>query len=347
MRGNASIAAAHIPDMTNKLRHPAGTPASHGGEYKAHNRPDSGIGLDTADHQAMREDAVLDQLGIDRFDVKSIVADAQTAHIFLNQPHTLGGYDEIRFVEDGAISYLHDGKLHRNDGFAINWRGSMSENNNFEAFLNGKYLPDPAPEFGLNFQGIRDGVQVWSSGNNEVDVDEEGSLYFYRDGDQHREGAPAVVRPNGDDEWWIHDKHIPSPQPKPAHREERYPGLTQVTGASFEEGRDIKDVAVHLRDDLKAAQYAGVLPHGAKINVTIGRAAKSRSVNIDVQGIHRSELLNPSRDEPGEPWYTPEGERIVATLNLIGNDYNRWTEGPSASPQERTFWLNVNVNSVT
>lgn len=336
--------------MTEKTRHQAGAPASQGGQFKAHTRSDSDIALearDAADHKAMSEDEVLAVVGIDRANVKSIKVGGGTAHIFLNEPHRTGEYDEIRIVDDGAISYLRDGKLHCNDYFAINWRGDMGDGRDFEAFHHGKPLHDPAPELGLIFRGIdKDGIQNWSSGNNAVCVDEEGTAFFYRDGDLHRDGAPAVVRPNGDDEWWIHDKQIPSPWPKPARRKERSPGVTQVTGASFEEGRDIKDVAARLREDIKAAQYAGILPGGGTIDVkvTIGRAAKSESVNVSVSGLYRTDILNPHRNEPGEPFHTAEGERIIATLNTLGDDYNNWTEGPNASAQERAFWLNANLD---
>jgi len=40
-------------------------------------------------------------------------------------------------------------------------------------------------------------------------VGQDGAKFWYRDGQRHREDGPAVIRPDGTEEWWLNDEEVP------------------------------------------------------------------------------------------------------------------------------------------
>lgn len=331
--------------MSAQLRHQAGAPASKGGEFKARAYSDAQLELkEVADSQAMREDNALDRLGLTRADVRSVTVKGPLTQVFLNRPHKSGGYDEIRDDAEGAISYFRNGKLHREDGYALDWRATPSGIGDMEAYLDGVLLHDPAYEIGFDFQGIArtpEGiVQNWSSGSGHytATVAEDSTTTFYRDGDIHRDGAPAIVKDdhNFTPKWFQNGKEIPCPIPDgPTVKvisEARNADLTRYTGSAYREDREVKDIAKDIRADLKRAQDAGVLPYNAEFKVTSRRDSMSKSIIIQVSGAGR-----------WTPETTPEGYRFDGVVERIGNQYNSWEEGAGSSPQRRGFWLQTSL----
>ena len=87
----------------------------------------------------------------------------------------------IEFDDDGYKAWYLNGKLHREDGPAI------EEADGYKAwYLNGKRHREDGP-------AIRkaDGYKAW-----------------YLNGERHREGGPAIEWPDGYDEWYLNGKQL-------------------------------------------------------------------------------------------------------------------------------------------
>lgn len=129
---------------------------------------------------------------------------------------------------------------------------------------------------GLTFQGVRDGndvpVQVWSSGSGhyEVHVTDDGETSFFKDGDLHRHGGPAVVTADGDKHWFDRGRHVPV-VPESPHDDATRVGTSDEThryiGTHHVHGDDVARTARRLRKDMKALSDVGHLPDGATVNV--------------------------------------------------------------------------------
>lgn len=76
------------------------------------------------------------------------------------------------------MNYKVNGKLHREDGPALEYDGIQ------EWYLNGKLHREDGPAF------INPGI----------------SEEWYMNGERHREDGPAMIEPNGNKDWFIHGK---------------------------------------------------------------------------------------------------------------------------------------------
>jgi hypothetical protein len=313
-------------------------------------------GDDEAESQSWQEsieDEILNAYGLRRDQIESIKTNGSATQIFLKEP-ARGGYNEIRDVHNGAVSYIRDGKLHNTDGYALDWRTGTDDPTYLEVHVAGArmYPPD---ESGFQFQ---ESVEIsntgrmrsyWRAGDNRsASVDSSGEMRFYYDGQLDRVGAPAVIFPDGTEAWFRYGKEIENPYPVAPNEMPvggNHRGYNQFHGANYQDGRNAKDVAKDLREDFKKAKYAGVLPSGAEIKVTVTRAANSVSMNVAVSGIRASDYLNPDRDEPGQPWRTADGQKLYDYIEQVGNSYNRWQTGSEASISETAFYLSTAVET--
>ncbi len=84
----------------------------------------------------------------------------------------------VRVYEDGHKEWRINGKLHREDGPAIEY-----PNGDKEWYINGKHHREDGPAIELH-----DGHKEWRI-----------------NGELHREDGPAVEFTGGDTEWWLND----------------------------------------------------------------------------------------------------------------------------------------------
>lgn len=300
----------------------------------------------------------LSQLHIDAADVASIDHGSDWAKIQLKAPHPTGGYTKIMALKSGLVTGFftdfdeepHESlpygpetktRLHREDGPA------MIDVTTGERIpvLRGvvQTAPDDTGLFFTSYARAEDGTldQTWmSGGGNRVAVRKaNGDITFTTDGDVDRAGAPAKTV-NGVDEWWRHDKQIPDPRPAPVNVAPLHGTsmkTTQHVGARYA-AEDTKTVAKKLREDIKAAQYAGIIPDTADIRVT---STKDKTISISVTGI-TDRAQNPDRLGDGsEPWFSDEGREWNDTLQGLADQYNYWEAGVSASSARQSFYATV------
>ena len=247
-----------------------------------------------------------------------------------------------------AIWYLDEaGNLHRTNGPAVERDGTHLDNH---YYIHGKeiFAPDNT---GYDLQSVDAyGTQLWvsGSGNRTVTVDHEGSQEFRRDGDMHRDGAPAVVDVHGRGRWFRNDSEIPSPWPKPADitRSKKADTVT-TTGSRYVEGTDPKTIAKNLRVDIAYALTTGILDNDfghVEFNV---RVAKDRredrpTIAVDVTGLTADRVIRDS-DEGTDPFHTDEARTIIRTLTALGESYNRTTIHNGTDSIQSPFYFNVNI----
>jgi hypothetical protein len=125
--------------------------------------------------------------------------------------------------DKGTVRYFLNGKLHREDGPAIEYadgdkywyingelRRQCYHNGTVRYFENGQFHREdgPAVEFadGTKFWYI-EGVSYNKNGPSSIWAD--GLVtYTNKQGYLHRMGGPAVIMPDGTKEWWINSKHL-------------------------------------------------------------------------------------------------------------------------------------------
>ena len=110
---------------------------------------------------------------------------------------------QLRVYENGDKLWRLHGKLHREDGPAIEWA-----NGDKEWWLNGKLHRENAPAVEK-----ADGIKMWClhgalHRENAPAVEyASGSKEWYLHGKLHREEGPAIEYADGDKEWYLHNMH--------------------------------------------------------------------------------------------------------------------------------------------
>jgi hypothetical protein len=159
-------------------RQPIGAPASRGGQFA----PD------------MHDE--------DRIALEAIIED-RDAFWVPGTMHPAGGYDEIREEEGtGAVFYLLDGRLHREDGPAVELADGTEQYFYEGALHRDDDLPASVLSTGER-EWYRYGAQHRDHDLPAV-VHPDGTSIYIVDGKLHRGGGqPAVVYPSGHTEWWV------------------------------------------------------------------------------------------------------------------------------------------------
>jgi hypothetical protein len=338
---------AVMSDLNQIRKAQTGEPTTNGGHFGSVVRDEAAIKLlAEASYREYVADTVedrLDALGVDLDDVASVSANRGAFTLALRQPHKRGGWSKVVDVDGGPLIYERDGKRHNTRDYAYEGRDTES-GGPYEVWIDGVEYPDPDPEIGGTFRGRdEEGTLTWSSGNYEVTVEADGTKRWLRDGDRHREGGPAVVHANGELQWFLNDREVRAPLPaEPAvvQHGDAGRGHTVHTGSKFVEGTDQKVVAAAIAADIKHAQDLGYLPRQTEMKVTRRTRDNHNSVTVTIEG--GTGLLNPDWSEPGQRWYTPEGERVRDALTLIGDSYNRWEEGASSNSRALEYQLTTN-----
>ena len=85
----------------------------------------------------------------------------------------------VKVNEDGSKFWYLNGKLHREDGPAIEW-----DSGDKDWYLNGKLHREDGP------------AREWN----------DGSKFWFLNGKKHREDGPAIEFASGDKDWYLNGK---------------------------------------------------------------------------------------------------------------------------------------------
>lgn len=108
--------------------------------------------------------------------------------------------------------------------------------------------------------------------------------------------------------------------------------MRENTGSKYNQNLSTKEIAVAIREDIKAAVKAGTIP-AAKISVRTRHFAGGSAIDIEVvrvpEGVilitdeYVKHTLGPDRNHVfhGER-HTPEAKKLVVTLKAISDAYN-------------------------
>ena len=121
--------------------------------------------------------------------------------------------------EAGIIRWkLPNGKLHREDGPAIEWPDGTKE-----WFKHNLLHREGEPSV------IRPGGEEWHiNGNLHRDggpaiIRPDRAMIWYQHGRIHREDGPAIINPDGSERWFIEDTEIENPSQITTELESKYP----------------------------------------------------------------------------------------------------------------------------
>lgn len=303
-------------------------------------------------------------MGVDESLVEYIDLGWNYTVVRLAEPHPTGGYTEVKHHlgdpslpadEDNwnVVFYTGAGVTARGNRFTgpqrLDGPSRFSPRTGWEMVeVNGEHIPDPAPELGLHFQGVTNGVLRWTSGSGHYETtrDANGTTTHRMGGDIHRSGAPAVIHADGTEEWWIHGRQVPDPRPQPDHQEVVSPGTPHETvlhtGAKFDPSSDVRDIAVQVRADLDHARNTGLLPKHATISVKIGRAAQADSITVVVGNLEKGTVWSPTRFSD-DSWYSASGQAQQDLARDITDQYNYRETGALASNTRTKFYTNVTI----
>lgn len=112
---------------------------------------------------------------------------------------------EVRVAADGTKRWTKDGRLHREDGPAVESLDGTSE-----WFFDGKRHRADGPAI-----QDADGDEEWyrhgerHRENGPAIKSAEGTCHWLRSGKLHREDGPAVEHANGVREYWLNDRQLP------------------------------------------------------------------------------------------------------------------------------------------
>jgi hypothetical protein len=239
-----------------------------------------------------------------------------TAH---DVPFGTGGYDDVQVGENGVTKYLKDGKGHRENGFAIEYaRGGGYY------MLGGEFVHEPDDgELGLELRSVTDGIQRWAAEADGHSIEAvrhpDYTVEFFRDRVLSRTGEPAVTRADGSEEWWVDGVPFPGVIPSPGAGSGTDGRYTTTVGSKYVNGIPATDIATQLREDIKIAQAAGVIPVTATVRVT----APNGTVRIEVRGMADADVY--VYDDGDRRRYSPKTRRMIDRIQKIGDAYGRST----------------------
>lgn len=262
----------------------------------------------------------------------------------LAEPHLHGGYDQIDRYPDGALVFRRQRLVHREDGPAV-----FHSDGRLEYALHGDTLTPPEHDGTLVLASVSDGDRRWEHRSSELkgyvfETHDGYTRYFTADGGVlHREGGPAIVRPDGSGEWWIDGVRVRNPIPDPPDLQTsgtRLEVRTTTTGSRYREDENVAGSANRIKEAMRDARDARVIPGGANAKVTY--STKDRTVRVAVEGLPDHRVY--ARDEfDTVDGYTPEVQRMVAQLRTIGGAYQRTVAGHHADSTSSNFTLDVVV----
>ena len=103
----------------------------------------------------------------------------------------------VKVYPSGIKSWLLNGKLHREDGPAIEWQDGVKE-----WYLNGKLLTEEEFNVRMNPKELTINP-IEELLEYTVKVYPNGSKFWYLNGVSHREDGPAVERYDGTKYWYL------------------------------------------------------------------------------------------------------------------------------------------------
>lgn len=128
----------------------------------------------------------------------------------------------------------------------------------------------------------------------------------------------------------------------------------EFKGSKYTPGLSVTEIAARIRFDIKTATQNGTLPAGLKVSVRKDNNSIRVSVSAApffIQNPERIKLqydaagkflrhLSPSEDH-WTPFHSPEGKRLLETLEAIGTAYRRDNSDSMSDYFDCNFYLNV------
>ncbi|KQO98832.1 hypothetical protein [Leifsonia sp. Leaf264] len=243
-----------------------------------------------------------------------------------------GGYDTVEVNEHGTTQYFKtsaDGSraLHREDGHAVVYRDGGGY-----YMLDGNYLFEPfSDDVKLELRythtdadGIR--TQYWAYDEDghswEAHIEEGGVHRYFHDGQPHRLGDPAVVHPDGSEEWWRDGVKYDIFAEGDEYLGDAWNG--QFRGAKYDGTYpDVAKVAASVRQDFKYAQKAGLIPDHATWTVNTDKYAGGQSIHVVINGLTDAETRDPKEYAPYA--LNDRTARMEKRLEAIIEQYGRHT----------------------
>ena len=106
-------------------------------------------------------------------------------------------------VEHNTKRWYKDGKLHREDGPAIEWADGVKDWYYKDIWVGGFVKPDPVLWERLTSVELNGGPLL-----NGCVVTLQGNKYWYKDDRYHREDGPAIEWVNGKMDWHHHGEYL-------------------------------------------------------------------------------------------------------------------------------------------
>ena len=257
----------------------------------------------------------------------SLRSDDEAVESAANPEATLGasGAAEANAVRAKPwVEYRELGQLHSSTGAAV-----VHEDGSEEFWLHGERMMPPEEDYRL--QNVTpSGIIQWRAGDNRtVDIHPDGLQLFFRDGDLHRDGAPAAIFSDGKPPRWFRggtEQANPVPEATTATTAKVdgvWGQVTTRTGAKFEEGRAITAISKDLRGALAHAKELQYIPeHNNLVNYAVTHSDTKRGgrrITVTVSGFSHADLYGPNDDT----FLTPETMVVKTKLQKIVDSYNQ------------------------
>ena len=257
------------------------------------------------------------------------------------EPARLSNYTKVRESETTIWHFDDNDDLHRVNGPAIERDGGP-----IHYFVRGTEI-FPPDDTGFDLASVaEDGVQRWTSGtgNRECMVGADGSRTFYRDGDIHRNGAPAIIDADGTEHWYRYDKEIASPWPAPATVTiDEASGTTTTIGSRYDETLEATAVARSIRSDIDHGIDTGILPDlDYSVHTIRSRGDAVRTIQVEVNGLPRQFVVRDG-EPTDQPFHSDEMLAILRPLESFGESRNKVTTDNGTDSASRSFHFTVSV----
>ncbi|MFE6967196.1 hypothetical protein ACFVAJ_19030 [Agromyces sp. NPDC057679] len=266
------------------------------------------------------------------------------AELSLHAAPDLGGYDEVIVDEYGTTRYMKAGAPHREDGPAIVFKSGDS----YHA-LNGDHVGVPGDDSRFQLLHVTDGNQFWRYTDEDgLDydalVEPDGKTTFMKDGSYHRAGDPAVIYPDGSEEWWV-DGTFYEVFPGGGRPTEDPDGMYPTRfGAKYTEWRSVTEISKDLRKDFELARRAGVFPPHLTISVRSEKYSGGQSINVTVDGLTDAEIYTEDPRYPGERRYTELVGKMKDRLERITKQYNRSRTNSMVDYFDESYYSSVTIH---
>lgn len=249
---------------------------------------------------------------------------------------------------------------HREDGPAIEFiEADGTLRTRGEYYLDGKHITQPSAgpgQFELTHVTRDDDgsyIQSWSYQQDghryEAHISGAEEMYLVDDVIS-RDGDPAIIRrhrADGDvritEEWWKdgvqYDLFPNQITPQGAARTH-----DKFVGSKYTGWRSVTEVAKDLREDIKVAYTAGMIPENAVVTVRSRKYAGGQALDLIVDGLTDDEIYAP--EDPEQPWSrknTDKVNKLTRRLERLANQYGRDNSESMTDYFDTDFYVHAEV----